>query len=275
MLHYLRIREWQDLVSQLRRVAKDIGLSPPEPLPDGSTPTGCTRRCWPGCSRTSACATRVAGTTSGRAGARFVLWPGLGPGQAAARVGRRRGAGRDLTAVGRVAAQVAARMGRAARRASGLAHATASRTGRPQRGAVMAYERVTLYGLPLVPSAGWRTARSTRACRGTCSSGTPSSRANGRRITRSSVTTRAGSRRWRQLEARTRRRNLLADEQARYDFFDARVPRALCLRRHFDRWWKRTRRDRPDLLSLDDDALLARGTDADRCGGLPDYLVRR
>ena len=51
-LHYLRIREWQDLVAQLEDAAREVGLTlneAPAEAADRSTP-----RCSPGCSRTSA-----------------------------------------------------------------------------------------------------------------------------------------------------------------------------------------------------------------------------
>ena len=60
-----------------------------------------------------------------------------------------------------------------------------------QRGEVMAYERVTLYGLPLVARRRVGYARVEPAsARGTCSSGTRSSRATGRPAITSSATTR-------------------------------------------------------------------------------------
>ena len=75
---------------------------------------------------------------------------GVGTHQAAAPVDRRRGPGRDESAVRTGRGTRRTRGGRATRRPPRPAHATASRTGMPQRGAAMAYERVTLYGLPLI-----------------------------------------------------------------------------------------------------------------------------
>ena len=69
-LNYLRIREWQDFESQLRQVAKQVGLKPGSGRrgpTTRSTATRCTRRCCPGCSRTSGCATPRSATTSARA----------------------------------------------------------------------------------------------------------------------------------------------------------------------------------------------------------------
>ncbi len=50
------------------------------------------------------------------------------------------------------------------------------------------------------------------------------------------------------LEARARRRDLLASEAARAAFFDARVPEDVVSGRHFDRWWKQARQTQPTLL---------------------------
>ena len=74
-LHYLRVREWQDVYSQLRQAARDLGIAAerdgvpaqaaggpagPRRMGAGSprmSPAGCISRCWPACSRTSACRT--------------------------------------------------------------------------------------------------------------------------------------------------------------------------------------------------------------------------
>ncbi|MCL2454134.1 MAG: ATP-dependent RNA helicase HrpA [Micrococcales bacterium] len=52
------------------------------------------------------------------------------------------------------------------------------------------------------------------------------------------------------LEARTRRRDLLVDDQVLLDFYDERVPDTVVSSRHFDRWWTKTRRDQPELLTF-------------------------
>jgi len=51
-------------------------------------------------------------------------------------------------------------------------------------------------------------------------------------------------------EQRTRRRDILVDEQTLFDFYDHRVPAEVASARHFDRWWKTARRDNPELLTL-------------------------
>ncbi len=60
-----------------------------------------------------------------------------------------------------------------------------------------------------------------------------------------------------ELQRRTRRRDLLADHQIRHDFFDARLPDHVHSGRHFDRWWKKVKDETPDLLSFSVDDLLS------------------
>jgi ATP-dependent helicase HrpA len=51
------------------------------------------------------------------------------------------------------------------------------------------------------------------------------------------------------LEQRARRRDILADDETLYAFFDARIPADVASAAHFDRWWKEARRTQPDLLT--------------------------
>ncbi len=64
-----------------------------------------------------------------------------------------------------------------------------------------------------------------------------------------------------ELETRARR-DLLADQQIRHDFFDQRLPDQVLSARHFNRWWKKTRTDQPDLLVLQPADLLTTGDDS-------------
>ncbi|WP_408003856.1 ATP-dependent RNA helicase HrpA [Puerhibacterium puerhi] len=53
-----------------------------------------------------------------------------------------------------------------------------------------------------------------------------------------------------QVEARSRRRGLVASEDDLFAFYDERVPASVVSARHFDRWWSRARRETPDLLTF-------------------------
>ncbi len=59
-----------------------------------------------------------------------------------------------------------------------------------------------------------------------------------------------------ELQERTRRRDLVVDDQVLYDFYDARIPADIVSGTHFDAWWKRTRDREPDRLTLTLDDLL-------------------
>ena len=60
-----------------------------------------------------------------------------------------------------------------------------------------------------------------------------------------------------ELENRARRRGLVVDDDTLVDFYDARVPPGVVSARHFDTWWKDERRRQPDLLTFDLGMLMA------------------
>ena len=258
MLHYLRIREWQDLVSQLRRVAKDIGLSVPSgpaarPRP---TPPGCTRPCWPGCSRTSGCATASAATTSARGA------PASSSGRGPRSLGGRR-PGWSPPSSWRPRGCSAGSLPGSSRPGSSrwpptwCRAATASRTGRPGAARSWPYERVTLYGLPLVvgrrvtygaidPELSRELFIRHALVGGEWTAHHRFVRVNAARVEEVE-----------RLEARVRQRGLLADEEARFAFFDARIPADVRLPAPLRPMVEaRVRRDQPDLLTFDDSVLL-------------------
>jgi ATP-dependent helicase HrpA len=53
-----------------------------------------------------------------------------------------------------------------------------------------------------------------------------------------------------ELERRARRRGIVADDAALFDFYDRRIPAEVTSARHFDSWWKKARQAEPDLLTL-------------------------
>jgi len=74
----------------------------------------------------------------------------------------------------------------------------------------------------------------------------------------------------REAERRSRTHGLVADEEARFAFFDDLVPEGIVSARHFDQWWKHQRRETPDLLTYTPQMLLPRGTGTD-AGDFPDH----
>lgn len=120
-----------------------------------------------------------------------------------------------------------------------------------KRAAVMARERVTLYGVPLVADRLVQYGRIDA----------PLAR---ELFIRHALVQREWDSRHRflaenarlleeaeELEHRARRRDIVVDEQTLFDFYDARVGDEVVSGQHFDQWWKRARQKRPDLLTFD------------------------
>lgn len=59
-----------------------------------------------------------------------------------------------------------------------------------------------------------------------------------------------------ELEARLRRRDLRVDDQTLFDFYDARIPAEIVSERHFDRWWKDERTRNEHLLDFNPENLI-------------------
>jgi ATP-dependent helicase HrpA len=70
------------------------------------------------------------------------------------------------------------------------------------------------------------------------------------------------------LERRARRRGIVADDAAVFDFYDRRIPPTVTSARHFDAWWKKARAAEPGLLTFSPADLV--GPSADEIG-LQDY----
>ncbi|MEC3914605.1 ATP-dependent RNA helicase HrpA [Nocardia sp. CDC160] len=52
------------------------------------------------------------------------------------------------------------------------------------------------------------------------------------------------------LEHRARRRDILVDDQVLFDFYDQRIPSDIVSVRHFDSWWRKAQRKDPNLLDF-------------------------
>ncbi|MEU4226108.1 ATP-dependent RNA helicase HrpA [Nonomuraea sp. NPDC026600] len=64
-----------------------------------------------------------------------------------------------------------------------------------------------------------------------------------------------------ELENRARRRDIMVDDEALFDFYDQRVPADVVSARHFDSWWKQVRTTEPDLLTYSPEMLVNEGAD--------------
>ena len=125
-----------------------------------------------------------------------------------------------------------------------------------RRGAVMAFERVTLYGLPLVARRRVGYARVDPEVarelfiRHALVEGDWQTRHH---FFRDNARLREELA---EIEERARRRDLLVGDDEIYAFYDARIPADVVSARHFDAWWKKQRHRTPDLLTFTRDDLL-------------------
>ncbi|WNG87439.1 ATP-dependent RNA helicase HrpA [Mycobacterium sp. ITM-2016-00317] len=251
-LHYLRIREWQDLVGQLRGICRDIGIrEQDEPADAASVHAALTA----GLLSHIGMRDTDGRTYQGARNARFVL----APGSVLSKRPPRWVVVADLVETSRLFGRTAARIEpEAVERVAG--HLVQRSYSEPhwdaERGAVMAYERVTLYGLPLVarrrvgyaqvdPEVARELFIRHALVEGDWQTRHHFFRDNAR--LREELA---------ELEDRARRRDLLVGDDEIYAFYDARVPADVVSARHFDGWWRKQRHRTPDLLTMSRDDLL-------------------
>ena len=243
-LHYLRIREWQDLVAQLQDAAREVGLALNDAPAEGAEIHSALLS---GLLSHVGMKDRAGREYTGARAAKFAIFPG----SALARRGPDWVMVAELVETTRLWGRTAAAVDVA--QVEPLAEHLVRRShGEPRwdrrRASVIATERVTLYGLPIVESRTVQYGRIDPAAsrelfifralvEGDWDQRHAFMRENARRVEEVEA-----------LEARARRRDLLASEAARAAFFDARVPETVVSGRHFDRWWKAARQAQPTLL---------------------------
>ncbi|HCV77103.1 MAG TPA: ATP-dependent RNA helicase HrpA, partial [Pseudomonas sp.] len=129
------------------------------------------------------------------------------------------------------------------------------------QGAVMAMEKVTLYGLPIVsarkvnygpidPQLSRELFIRHALVEGDWQTRHAFFKANQK--LRSEVE---------DLEHKSRRRDILVDDETLFAFYDSRVGHEVVSARHFDSWWKKVSQQTPDLLSFDKEMLIKEGAD--------------
>jgi ATP-dependent helicase HrpA len=252
-LHYLRVREWQDLASQLRQAARSVGVTinqePAEPdqvhiaLLSGLL---------------SHVGLRDVGRREyeGARGARFAIQNG-------SVLARKQPAWVMVAELmetsrlwGRTAAQIqpswieplATHL---------LKYTYEAPHWERKRGSVVATERATLFGLPVVvgrkvaygaidPLLSREVFIRNALVEGDWHTRHEFVAANARVLEELE-----------QLEHRARRRDILAGDEAIFAFYDQRIPDDVVSVAHFDRWWKLVRRADPDLLSFPRDLLVS------------------
>ncbi|MGZ4549570.1 MAG: ATP-dependent RNA helicase HrpA [Blastococcus sp.] len=254
-LHYLRIREWQDLHGQLRGTARRLGMTLGEPAPEPDE-KGITAALLAGLlSHVGMQVEQAKGDKRpgreylGVRNTRFVIAPGT----PLAKKPPRWVVAAELVETSRLFARTVARVDpEEVERLA--AHLVTRQYSEPRwdakRGSVVATERVLLYGLPLVvgrrvqygsidPVVSRELFLRHALVAGEWTTHHRFWADNQRAIEQVAA-----------LEERARRRDIRVDEDTLFDLYDARIPADVVSTRHFDRWWKAERRTRPDLLTF-------------------------
>ncbi|MCX6470959.1 MAG: ATP-dependent RNA helicase HrpA [Corynebacteriales bacterium] len=263
-LHWLRIREWRELVRQLERITAEKGWTPNT---SDASPTAVHQSLLAGLLGHIGVRDGDTREFLGARGTRFVVFPGSPLAKKPPRFV--------------MAGEVVETSRLFARTVAGIEPEWAEKIAGPlvkrsysephwssKRGSAMAYERVTLYGVPLVAhravpfgrvdpetsrdlfirhalvEGDWRTRH-------------PFFDRN-----------RALLEDARDLEHRARRGDLVIDDDQLFDFYDQRIGREVVSAAHFDTWWKSARRADPELLDLTPDTVA--DTDAVSATEFPD-----
>jgi ATP-dependent helicase HrpA len=74
------------------------------------------------------------------------------------------------------------------------------------------------------------------------------------------------------LEHKSRRRDMLVDQESIYAFYDARIPTGIYSTASFERWLRQATRQQPNLLHMDINDLLQEGPNEDLHQAFPDHL---
>lgn len=260
-LNHRRIREWQDVRAQLREVADELKLTRNRAPAD---PESIHRSLLAGL--LSQVGTKDPESHEYRAarGARFSISPGSGQFK---RNPEWVMAG-ELVETTRLWAHTVAPIDPAWIEA--LAPHLISRTHSDpwwdaERGSVLAYESVTMYGIPVVTDRTVQYARIDQA--GARDVFIRHALVLGEWETTHGFVAHNAEQieAVRALEARKRVADLLVEDDVIHDFYAARLPPDIVSTRHFDAWWKDARHDSPGLLDMDEADLIdpeASGPDA-------------
>ncbi|MFH8367709.1 ATP-dependent RNA helicase HrpA [Streptomyces sp. NPDC018031] len=260
-LNYLRIREWQDIYSQLRTVAKTMGIHLSE---QDAAPEHVHTALLAGL--LSHIGLKNAGVEGGKEttknneylgarSAKFAVFPG----SALFKKPPRWIMSAELVETSRLWARVNARI--EPEWIEPLAQHLVKRTysephWEQKQAAVMAYERVTLYGVPIVAQRKVNYGRIDPETSRELFIRNALVEGDWRTHHQFFHDNRRLLGEVEELEHRARRRDILVDDETLFDFYEQRIPEHVVSGAHFDSWWKHKRREEPELLNFEKSMLI-------------------
>ena len=252
-LHYMRIREWFDLVRQLKDVAKQLGWTYQE---------GTERRADDiHMSLLSGLLSNIGARDGnskefqGARNTRFLVFPG----SALAKKPPEFLMAAELVETSRLWARDVATIDPAWVEKLGadlLKHNYSEPTWSRKRATAIAHQKSTLYGVPIVadrtvpyhrvdPTAARDMFIRNALVAGDWNTHHAFFKTNAQALDDAAA-----------YEEKARRRGLIVDEDTLFDFYDQRIPAKVTTGRHFDSWWKKERRRNPELLDFDPTKLI-------------------
>ncbi|WP_299999844.1 ATP-dependent RNA helicase HrpA [uncultured Cedecea sp.] len=256
-LNYLRVREWQDIYTQLRQVVKE------QRLPINSEPADFRGL---HCALLTGLLSHIGQKDTdkqeytGARNARFSIFPGSG----LFKKPPKWTIVAELVETSRLWGRIAARID--PEWIEPLAQHLIKRSySEPHwekaQGAVMATEKVTLYGLAIVTARKVNysqidpTLSRELFIRHALVEGDWQTR---HAFLRDNLKLRAEVE---ALEHKSRRRDILVDDETLFEFYDKRIAQEVVSAAHFDSWWKKARHTAPDLLNFEKSMLIKQGAE--------------
>ncbi len=267
-LNYLRVREWQDVAAQLRQMSKSLDVNPNE---QPAEPATIHLALLAGLLSHVGMKDPATRDYLGARNAKF----GIFPGSALFKKQPRWVMAAELVETTRLWGRIVARIdpewiepiaGHLVRRNY------SEPRWEKKRAAVMASERVTLLGLPIVVDRPVNYGRIDPPVarelfiRHALVQGEWHS--NHRFLSRNAELLAEAE----ELEHKARRRDIVVDEDTLFEFYDQRIGPEVVSGRHFDTWWKKARRDEPELLTFDPAMLVNPDAGDVRAEAYPDAM---
>ncbi|MEV8143982.1 ATP-dependent RNA helicase HrpA [Specibacter sp. NPDC078709] len=262
-INYLRVREWQDLFTQLKQMAKSVDIkvagSEIDPVANHdaihmSLLTGLLSHIGLYDQRKREYA--------GARGTKFMVFPG----SALFKKSPDWVMAAELVETSRLWARVAAKFDPlwAEQVAPDLVKRTYSEPHWSKKmGSVMAHEKVTLYGVPIVPNRrihyGKIDPELSREMFIRHALVEGDWHTNHKFFHRNQALLAEVE----ELETRMRRRDLRVDDETLFEFYDERVGADVVSERHFDKWWKDARHENAALLDFDTQVVMAEEPELD------------
>ena len=256
-LNYLRVREWQDIYTQLRQVVREQGLPVnSEPAPFREVHTALLTGLLSHIGQKDSDKQEYTGARN----ARFAIFPGSG----LFKKPPKWTIVAELVETSRLWGRIAARI--EPEWIEPLAQHLLKRSySEPHwekaQGAVIAVEKVTLYGLPIVAARKVNYSQIDPVLsrelfiRHALVEGDWQTRHG---FFKANLKLREEVE---ELEHKSRRRDILVDDEILFEFYDQRIPHDVVSARHFDSWWKNASRSEPERLNFAKEMLIRQGAE--------------